>query len=48
VFPIGGSVENPVCGFYRERSHDIIPLSDCALGDEVNGEIIKKMVLFLR
>lgn len=27
-------------GFYRERSHDVIPLSDCLLGDEVNKDIM--------
>lgn len=48
VFPIGGSVENPVCGFYRERSHDIIPLSDCALGDAMNQDIIKTVLSFMK
>ena len=28
-------------GFYRQRSHDVIPLSDCLLGDSLNTEIMK-------
>lgn len=27
-------------GFYRQRSHDVIPLSDCLLGDELVTEIM--------
>ncbi len=27
-------------GFYRQRSHDVIPLNDCLLGDKLNTEIM--------
>lgn len=27
-------------GFYRQRSHDVIPLNDCLLGDSLNTEIM--------
>ncbi|MBR4172985.1 MAG: 23S rRNA (uracil(1939)-C(5))-methyltransferase RlmD, partial [Clostridia bacterium] len=27
-------------GFYRERSHDVIPLIDCLLGDAINKDIM--------
>lgn len=41
IFPVGEDLKgNTVCGFYRGRSHDIIPLEDCYLGDECNAKII--------
>ncbi len=44
IFPVGKDVENkPVCGFFRQRSHDIIPLEDCLLGHEFNAEVIAKL-----
>ena len=39
VFPVGNVYGKNVCGFYAMRSHDIIPLDDCSLGDEFNREI---------
>lgn len=39
VFPVGNVYGKNVCGFYAMRSHDIIPLDDCSLGDEINKEI---------
>ena len=39
VFPVGNVHGKNVCGFYAMRSHDIIPLDDCSLGDEINKEI---------
>ncbi len=41
IFPVGSDRQGSVqCGFYRERSHDIIPLEDCLLGGEFNAEVI--------
>lgn len=40
VFPVGEINGETVCGFYAPKSHDIIPLGDCALGDELNVKII--------
>lgn len=37
VFPIDSRGD---WGFYRERSHDVIPLKDCLLGDILNSEIM--------
>lgn len=49
IFPIGcNNNHNKLCGFYRERSHDIIPLDDCFLGDEINAEIIKIVMDFIK
>ncbi len=41
IFPVGRDKNgDAVCGFFRERSHDIIPLEDCLLGDEINSAVI--------
>lgn len=45
VFPINQSGN---WGFYRERSHDVIPLSDCLLGDEINGEIMNIISRYIK
>ena len=49
IFPVGCDKNGEkVCGFYRERSHDIIPLTDCYLGDEINAKIIKCLTDFMK
>lgn len=41
VFPFAADKENNIhFGFFRERSHDLVPLSDCMLGSEVNFKIL--------
>lgn len=35
-------------GFYRERSHDVIPLEDCLLGNEINKEIMNTVCSFMK
>ena len=35
-------------GFYRERSHDIVPLSDCLLGDELSRKIMNTISEFMK
>ncbi len=48
IFPIGIDKNGKkICGFYRERSHDIIPLDDCLLGDEIISKIIKEVMSFI-
>lgn len=39
VFPAGRADGKNVCGFYAPRSHDVIELSDCVIGDEANARI---------
>ncbi len=40
-FPVGTDKEgNIVTGFYAGRTHSIIPCDDCAIGDEINKEIL--------
>ncbi len=41
-YPFGRDADNqPICGFYAPRSHDIIPNTDCGLGVPVNREILE-------
>lgn len=48
IFPIGiDKSGKKICGFYRERSHDIIELDDCLLGDEIISKIIKSVMDFI-
>ncbi len=42
VFPIGEDKNSDiVSGFYAQRSHDIIPIEDCMMGDIKNRDILK-------
>ncbi len=42
IFPIGvDKVGEVVAGFYRRRSHDIIPVSDCMVSSEINAKIVE-------
>ncbi len=45
VFPID---KNGDWGFYRERSHDVIALSDCLLGSKINKEIMNTISGFIK
>ncbi len=29
--PVGGSAKNPILGFYRKRSHDLVGIADCPI-----------------
>lgn len=41
IFPCGADKNGDISfGFFRERSHDLIPLSDCIIGDEINFKIL--------
>lgn len=42
VFPFGlDENRNTVYGFFRAKSHDIVPLDECALGDDINIPILE-------
>lgn len=47
VFPIGWRNGQITAGFYRERSHDLIPLSDCSLGDSENQKILRAVISYM-
>lgn len=36
VFPVGKTDGKNLCGFYAQKSHDIISLTDCVIGDKIN------------
>lgn len=47
-FPIGTDKDgNVIAGFYAGRTHSIIPNTDCALGVEVNEEILTCILKFM-
>ena len=49
IFPVGEDKNGaPLCGFFRERSHDIIPLDDCLLGDEINALILSAVKEYMK
>lgn len=48
MFPVGKTDGQTVCGFYAPKSHDIIPLGDCALGDELNTQIINAVLNYMK
>ena len=45
IFPID---KNGDWGFYRQRSHDVIPLSDCLLGDSICRDIMNTISEFIK
>lgn len=49
IFPVGKDKNNEiVSGFYARRSHDIIPVDDCIMGDAVNSDITKALLEYMR
>ena len=36
-----------VAGFYAGRTHSIIPMTDCLLGDEVNKDILNRVLTYM-
>ena len=48
VFPVGKDKGGQtVCGFYAQRSHDIMPLEDCFSGSEINSGINKAVLEYM-
>lgn len=49
VFPFGKNKDGDIIfGFFRERSHDIIPLSDCMLGNKIYFEILSEVKSYMK
>lgn len=49
IFPVGADKSGePVCGFYAQRSHDIMPLDDCLAGGEFNRNIIHALKKYMK
>ena len=47
IFPVGKKNGENVCGFYEQKSHTVIPVTDCLLGDEINLEITKAVIRYM-
>jgi len=48
-YPIGADKDgDPVAGFYAGRTHQIIPNTDCLLGDEKNREILQVILSYMK
>ena len=49
IFPVGEDKSGEIiCGFYAQRSHDIMPLDDCLMGGEFNGKILGALKKYMR
>lgn len=46
-FPVGIREGKPVLGFYAGRTHDIIPISDCYIGHDINKNIIEAVASWI-
>lgn len=45
IFPFGTDKDkNPVCGFFAERSHRVIPLTSCLLGDALHEFVLHEVL----
>ena len=48
IFAVAETEDGPAFGFYRERSHELIPVADCRLQSELSCRCAKAVVDFLR
>lgn len=49
VFPVGKDKDgNEVCGFYAQRSHDIMPVEDCLSGAQINKDINAAVLCYMK
>ena len=47
IFAVGLSGGKPACGFYRERSHDLIPVERCLIQSELSCRTAAAVTAFL-
>lgn len=48
VFPVGMDKSGAVCGFYAQRSHRVVPLSDCMISGEYNSRVIRAVTEYIK
>ena len=48
IFAVANTANGPAFGFYRERSHELIPVEDCRLQSELSCRCAKAVVDFLK
>ena len=48
IFTVAETEDGPAFGFYRERSHELIPVADCRLQSELSCRCAKAVVDFLK
>ena len=48
IFAVAQTASGPAFGFYRERSHELIPVEDCLLQSQLSLRCAKAVVDFLR
>ena len=48
IFAVANTQRGPAFGFYRERSHELIPVEDCRLQSELSCRCAKAVVDFLK
>ncbi len=46
--PVGGTKEEPVLGFYRKRSHRIVPIADCPVTMDGIAPVIQAVKAWMR
>ncbi len=48
VFAVAETGSGPACGFYRERSHQLVPVEDCLLQSELSCRAAAALTAFMR
>ena len=46
--PVGGSAQNPMLGFYRKRSHDLVDIDDCPISLHSLSGVITSVKQWMR
>ena len=46
--PVGGSAQNPMLGFYRKRSHDLVDIGDCPISLHSLSGVIASVKQWMR
>ena len=47
IFAVAEQNGRAVCGFYRERSHDLIPMENCLIQKELSVRVAKAVIAFM-